>query len=96
MEAGDSGPRFQVVAYSGYQGEQEPRALVAGERRLEVVDIGDRWYDPRARYFRVKASDGGDYLLRYDLEELGWSVRRRGGTESEDGKGRMRWQRDAR
>ncbi len=65
--------RFRVVAYSGYHGEQEPRALIVEGQRLEVVEIRDRWYDPRARHFRVRASDGRDYLLRYDLEELGWS-----------------------
>ncbi len=64
---------FRVIAYSGYHGEQEPRALIVGGQRLEVVEIRDRWYDPRARHFRVQASDGRDYLLRYDLEELGWS-----------------------
>ena len=40
--------RFRVIAYSGYQGEQEPRALVVEGERLEVVSIQDRWYDPLA------------------------------------------------
>ena len=65
--------RFRVVAYCGYQGEQEPRGLVVEGERLDVVAIQDRWYDPRARYFRVKASDERYYLLRYDLDELSWS-----------------------
>ncbi len=64
---------FRVLAYSGYQGEQEPRALIVDGERLDVVAIEDRWYDPQARYFRVKASDGRSYLLRYDLDELSWS-----------------------
>ncbi len=64
---------IEVVAYSGYQGEQEPRALIISGERLDVVAIVDRWYDPEARYFRVQASDGRGYLLRYDLEERAWS-----------------------
>ncbi|MCP4664556.1 MAG: hypothetical protein GY856_54925 [bacterium] len=65
---------IQVVAYSGYQGEQEPRALVVGGHRHEVVEIDDRWLEPDARYFKVRVADGGRYVLRCALDGLNWSV----------------------
>ena len=61
-----------VVAYSGYQGEQEPRFLVIGGERL-ALEIRDRWREPEARCFRVTAG-GRDYLLRCRLPELEWTV----------------------
>lgn len=37
---------IKVIAYSGYQGEQEPRALVFDGERLDVLSVADRWYAP--------------------------------------------------
>ena len=68
------GREVKVHAYSGYQGEQEPRALEVEGERLEVLGIADRWYDPAGRYFKVRASDGRIYLLRCDSESLAWSI----------------------
>jgi hypothetical protein len=68
---------LKVVAYAGYQGEQEPRAFHFDGVRLEVLDIADRWYDPAGRYFKVRASDGALYLLRCDAESLEWQLVRR-------------------
>ena len=65
---------FQVIAYSGYQGEQEPRALVVEGNRLAVVGIVDRWYDPAGKYFKVRAEDGVLYLVRCDSKTLEWSL----------------------
>ena len=63
---------FQVVAYAGYQGEQEPLFLVRGDERLGV-EIRGRWREPDARCFRVDAG-GRVYLLRCRLPELEWIV----------------------
>jgi hypothetical protein len=62
----------EVVAYAGYRGEQEPRALIVGGERIEVAEIVDRWLEPRARCFRVRTADGAVHRLRYDLDELCW------------------------
>lgn len=64
---------MKVLAYSGYRGEQEPRALVTGRRRLEVTAIDERWREPEASYFRVRTEDGGRHLLRFDREKLDWT-----------------------
>lgn len=66
---------IQVVAYSGYQGEQEPRTLVIEGQRHDIVTIDDRWREPDARYFRVRTADGRRYVLRCALDGLTWVVR---------------------
>lgn len=66
--------RVSVVAYSGSRGEEEPRALVLDGERLEVLGVADRWLDPAARYFKVRASDGNVHLLRCDGETQEWTL----------------------
>lgn len=68
---------IKVIAYSGYKGEQEPRALVVDGERLDVLGVADRWYDPQAAYFKVRASDGAQYLLRCDYNTQEWTLVRR-------------------
>jgi len=65
---------LRVECYAGYKAEQEPRAFVVeGERRV-VLGLSDRWYDPEASYFKVRADDGHLYLLRYDRTSDAWSL----------------------
>lgn len=68
---------IKVVAYAGYQGEQEPRSFHYRGERLQVLGIADRWYDPAGKYFKVRASDGAQYLLRCDAETSEWSLVKR-------------------
>lgn len=65
---------IKVYAYSGYQGEQEPRSLEFDGERLEILGIADRWYDPSGKYFKVRASDGALYLIKCDSESLDWTL----------------------
>jgi len=65
---------IQVHCYAGYRGEQEPRAFVLGEQRLDVVFIADRWLAPHHRYFKVAASDGNTYVLRHDEPSGAWAL----------------------
>jgi len=66
--------RIRVECDAGYRGEQEPRAITLGERRLEVLEIRDRWLYPDLRYFKVKADDGRSYVLRHDTASGGWEL----------------------
>jgi hypothetical protein len=43
-------------------------------RTYEVVEVEDRWYSPKAMYFRVVASDGNRYVLRHDEDADLWSL----------------------
>jgi hypothetical protein len=65
---------IQVHCYGGYRDEQEPRAFVLGEQRLDVVAIADRWLAPDYRYFKVMASDGNTYVLRHDERSAAWTL----------------------
>jgi hypothetical protein len=65
---------MKVECYAGYKAEQRPTRFTLGERTLEVAEIEDQWYSPSSRYFRVRASDGNVYILRYDEEAGCWSL----------------------
>jgi hypothetical protein len=82
--SGSDGLRIRVECYAGYKGEQTPRALVLGERRIDVVDVLDQWLAPDHRYFKVRGGDGDSYIIRQDTSSGEWtlSVFRRGSGQS--------------
>lgn len=65
---------IQVDCHAGYRGEQEPRAFHLDERRLEVVEIVDRWIEPGRRWFKCRAGDGNTYILRHDEASGEWQL----------------------
>ena len=66
--------RIEVEAYSGHKADERPMRFRLGERWLGVVDVVDRWYDPHAIYFRVRAEDGDLYILRHGEEADVWTL----------------------
>jgi len=64
----------QVECYSGYRGEETPRRFEIGGRRVEVVEVIDRWLGPDHRYFKIKGDDGGRYILRHDEPSGRWEL----------------------
>lgn len=66
--------KIRVECYAGHRAEEEPRAFQLGERRFAVGEILDRWLDPRYRYFKVKADDGRQYVLRHDVATDDWEL----------------------
>jgi len=66
--------KLRVECYAGYRGEEEPRAFSLGARRFPVVDILDRWLDPRHRYFKVSVDDGRHFILRHDSASDEWEL----------------------
>jgi len=73
--------RIGVECYAGYKGEQTPRAIALGDRRINVVDVIDQWLAPDHRYFRVLGDDGDVYIVRQDVASGDWTLTmfRRGG-----------------
>ncbi len=67
--------KLAVECRAGYKAEEEPLRFSLDERRLEVIEVCDRWYDPEADYFKVRADDGCLYLLRRDRVTDTWSLR---------------------
>ena len=59
----------EVSAYSGYRGEESPRAFILGGKRIEVRMVLEQWIEEdaatkvRTRCFRVKGDDFRAHLL---------------------------------
>ena len=66
--------KIRVECHAGYRGEEEPRAFTLDTRRLEVLEILDRWLSPGHRYFKVKAADGRSLILRHDIASGDWEL----------------------
>ena len=64
---------IRVECYSGYRGEETPRRLYYRERRVDVLNIVDRWLSPDHRYFKLLALDG-TYIVRHDTTEDRWGL----------------------
>ena len=65
---------IEVEGYSGYRPDERPIRFVMGRRTYGVVEVEDRWYSPRAMYFRVVASDGNRYVLQHDEQTDSWTL----------------------
>ena len=70
---------IQVSCYEGSKADETPRWFSLNERRFDIEEIVDRWYqaslDPNAAaaaYFRIRTTDGGVHLIRQDHETLSW------------------------
>lgn len=73
---------IQVECYSGYKADERPIAFTYQGERREIQEIVDRWYEggldsskPIIDFFKIKASDGNIYLLRYQRDLDVWSLR---------------------
>lgn len=63
-----------MECYAGHRGEETPRRFHLGDRVLEVAEVLDRWLAPDHRYFKLRADDGGVYLLRHHAESQRWEL----------------------
>jgi len=70
--------RIEVIAYSGYRGEEIPRAMILHNEKIEVVEILSSWMEEgfkdraRKRFFKVKGSDGNLYKIYYNEKVMEW------------------------
>jgi hypothetical protein len=70
--------RIQVISYSGYRGEQTPRAMIFQNKKVEVLEILSQWAEEgvedrtRRRFFKVKGSDGEAHTIYYDEKVMEW------------------------
>lgn len=64
----------QVETRTNAMGDAEPRRFRVGSRRLGVIEVMDRWLEQDRGYFKVGASDGAVYILRFDASDGGWDV----------------------
>ncbi|MBI2929866.1 MAG: hypothetical protein HYY24_29760 [Verrucomicrobia bacterium] len=75
---------IQVESYAGHKADETPRRFCWEQQWFEVAEVLDRWHQaagnpewPRADYFKVRATDEHDYLLKHDLEADEWFLGRR-------------------
>lgn len=70
--------RIKVTAYSGYRGEESPRAFIRDGERIEIVEVLDRRVEEGVadritkRWFKVKGSDGLLHTMYYDEHIKEW------------------------
>jgi hypothetical protein len=70
--------KIEVIAYSGYRGEETPRTIILHDERIEVVEIQNMWIEEsvedraRKRFFIVKGSDGIVYKIYCDEKVMEW------------------------
>jgi hypothetical protein len=80
-----SGKRIEIIAYSGYRGEETPRAILLGCKRIGVVGILKQWVEEGSddretrRFFQIRGEDGGLYTIYYDEKTMEWFLVRRTG-----------------
>ena len=65
---------IRVECYAGHRGEQTPRTLILGDRRIAVADVVDAWLAPDHRYFKLRGGDGCTYLVRHDERSDTWEL----------------------
>ena len=63
-----------VECYAGHRGEQTPRTLILGGRRIDVAEVVDAWLAPDYRYFKLRGDDGNTYLVRHDERSTTWEL----------------------
>jgi hypothetical protein len=67
-------PIIGVECYAGHRGEQTPRALILGDRRIVVAAVLDAWLAPDYRYFKLRGADDNTYLARHDERTDTWEL----------------------
>ena len=65
---------MRVECYAGYRGQETPRRFTLGPTTFVVAEVMDRWRAPDHRYFKVRADDGGTYVLRHDVAGDSWEL----------------------
>ena len=66
--------RVKVECQPGHRGKAVPCAFFFGDHRIEAVDILDWWPGRDHRYFKIRGSDGGLYILRHDTPSGEWEI----------------------
>ena len=65
---------IHVECYAGHRGEETPRVIVLGERRIQAAEILDQWLAPDHRYFKLRGDDGDVYIVRHDIGTQAWEL----------------------
>jgi hypothetical protein len=75
---GKSKEKIEVIAYSGYRGEETPRIILLHSERIEVIEILSQWVEERSknrtrkRFYQVRGNDGFVHRIYYDERAMEW------------------------
>jgi len=69
-----SGMILQVESRPGLHGDREPFAFHFGGRRVEVLQIADRWLSEECSYFKVNTNEDSVCILRYTPASFDWEL----------------------
>jgi len=58
--------KVQAECYAGRKGDERLVRFRLDERSYGVEEVVDSWYGPEHVFFKVRADDGGLYILRHD------------------------------
>jgi hypothetical protein len=70
--------KINVIAYSGYRGEEAPRTIFLQGKKIEVIEILRQWIEERSddrttkRFYQIKGGDGVLYRIYYDEKAMEW------------------------
>jgi hypothetical protein len=65
---------IKVECYAGYRGEETPRRIWLGNKKIAVKEVQDRWLAPNHRYFKVLGENEAVYLLRHHSITWNWEL----------------------
>ncbi len=70
--------RIEVLAYSGYRGNEAPRAFILNGEKIEIIEVLTQWVEEdlenrrRKRVFHCKDKDGYVFKIFYDEMREEW------------------------
>ncbi len=70
--------KIEVIAYSGYRGEETPRTVFLHNERIEVTEILKQWIEEKSddrmtkRFYQIKCSDGVVRRIYYNEKTMEW------------------------
>jgi hypothetical protein len=74
---------IEVECYSGYKADEYPKYFYLDDKKFEIKEITDRWYQgksdpefPVSNYFKTKTESGEIFIIKHDLEQDKWFLRR--------------------
>ncbi len=68
--------RVEVSVHGGYKADEYPKSFIMGVKKLAVLKILDRWYEPEHSYFKVRAEDNNCYIIRLNTCLQYWELHR--------------------
>jgi hypothetical protein len=65
---------LHVECFPGRGGQDTPRMLVIGDRKIFVDEVLDTWSGPGHVYFKLKGDDGDVYIIQQDTGSKVWEL----------------------